>query len=50
MGDNRDNSFGSRFFGPVSIQTVKGKLIQIYWSWDKQNFSVRWDRIGKFSR
>ena len=47
LGDNRDNSFDSRFFGPVPIDTVQGKLVQIYWSWDDISGSVRWDRIGK---
>jgi len=47
MGDNRDNSYDSRFFGFIPIQSVKGKSVQIYWSWDKKTASVRWYRIGK---
>lgn len=47
MGDNRDQSNDSRFFGIIKKATVKGKACAIYWSWDKENFKIRWDRIGK---
>jgi len=46
MGDNRDHSFDSRFWGPVSKSKIKGKTISIYWSWDKEKKKVRWERIG----
>jgi len=46
MGDNRDHSYDSRFWGFVDLKTVKGKAFMIYWSWDKNNFGVRWNRIG----
>jgi signal peptidase I len=47
MGDNRDHSFDSRFWGTVDFPSVKGKAFIIYWSWDKENFGVRWKRIGR---
>lgn len=47
MGDNRDNSFDSRFWGAVKISTMKGKVLYAYWSWDSENSRVRWQRIGK---
>lgn len=47
MGDNRDQSFDSRFWGFVAVSKVKGKVITIYWSWDKKRMHVRWNRIGK---
>jgi signal peptidase I len=46
MGDNRDSSLDSRYWGVVGLDKVKGKAFIIYWSWDTQNFGVRWGRIG----
>lgn len=47
LGDNREASYDSRFWGFVELTKVKGKVTKIYWSWDKENSQVRWDRIGK---
>ena len=33
MGDNRDESYDSRFWGPVPVQDIKGRALMIYWSW-----------------
>jgi signal peptidase I len=47
MGDNRDQSYDSRFWGFLEKAEVKGKAYTIYWSWDKEKFKVRWNRIGQ---
>ena len=50
MGDNRDNSHDSRFWGFVDLKAVKGKAFVIYWSWNREKFGVRWNRIGHLLR
>jgi len=47
MGDNRDHSLDSRFWGFVNREKIKGKAFIIYWSWDRENTRVRWDRLGR---
>ena len=50
MGDNRDESADSRFWGFVNLQDVEGKALFIYWSWNSEEENllkkVRWERIG----
>lgn len=47
MGDNRENSQDSRVWGPVKTETIIGKAVKIYWSWNRADMSVRWNRIGE---
>lgn len=46
MGDNRDESFDSRYWGFVDRASIKGKAMVIYWSWTGPT-NVRWERIGR---
>jgi signal peptidase I len=50
LGDNRDRSLDSRFWGYVPLGDVKGKAFIIYWSWDRQETTVRWNRLGHLIR
>jgi signal peptidase I len=63
VGDNRDNSNDSRYFGTIHTDDISGPAIKLYWSWDYNgtylqllNPSVlwallrdktRWERIGQ---
>lgn len=47
MGDNRDRSYDSRFWGFVKSEKIKGLAFIKYWSWDKEKFRVRFGSIGK---
>ncbi|HWQ68428.1 MAG TPA: signal peptidase I [Patescibacteria group bacterium] len=50
MGDNRDYSMDSRFWGFLDMKKIRGKAFIIYWSWDRERFRPRWDRIGMLVR
>ncbi len=50
MGDNRDQSLDSRFWGFVRMDKIKGRAFLVYWSWNGQGAWtdwIRWERIGK---
>jgi signal peptidase I len=47
MGDNRDQSYDSRFWGAVPIEDIKGLALVIYWSWNGPDRWVRTDRLGR---
>jgi signal peptidase I len=48
MGDNRDNSQDSRYWGFVRRDRIKGKAFLIYWSWDSDRHWLRWWRLGNY--
>jgi signal peptidase I len=46
MGDNRDNSFDSRYFGPVAADRIAGRAVGVALSFDpERHYRPRWDRF-----
>ena len=48
MGDNRDNSQDSRYWGFVKRDKIKGKAFLTYWSWDGDHCWLRWWRLAHY--
>lgn len=48
MGDNRDDSADSRFWGFVPESHLRGKAFLVWMSWNGKTDSVRWSRLGRF--
>lgn len=53
MGDNRDNSYDSRYWGFVDRRVIRGRPLVVYYSFDHDSWkalpfitAIRWERIG----
>jgi signal peptidase I len=51
LGDNRDNSYDSRFYGPVPRELMRhGEPMFVYFSIDSESGAIRWERTGRAVR
>lgn len=48
MGDNRDDSADSRYWGFVADKDVVGKAVLVWMSWDSVHTNIRGDRVGSW--
>ena len=46
MGDNRDNSNDSRYWGFVPEANLVGKAFMVWMNWDSQSDGIAWERLG----
>ena len=47
LGDNRDNSLDSRYWGFVKTNHLRGEVRRVYFSRDPESGAIRWRRLGR---